>query len=216
MGKQSTRENHLKVIHGGKAKVAAKGAKRNSRSPAGADPQAEARRAPRRRLMVDKSWIAEYEGLEALLKKTRRYSYLIEGRDRLRLIDKRFLLNNLVLWNDLWNDLQLHLEPDEFDEFVALLEARSAGPTLTDTDDWLLIYLDEAARAWGNEGLDAQPPDPTVVDRHGLIHEGSVAFKGSPAEAVEFLRGIVEGRRQPPTLVPVPGPARRRRGRSRR
>jgi len=31
-----------------------------------------------------------------------------------------------------------------------------------------------------------------------------VAFKGSPAEAVEFLRGIVEGRTQPPTLVPLP------------
>ena len=87
---------------------------------------------------------------------------------------------------------------------MALLEARSAGPTLTDTDDCLLIYLDEAAGAWGNEGLDAEPPDPTVADRHGLIHKGSVAFKGSPAEAVKFLRGIVEGRTQPPTLVPVP------------
>ena len=61
MGKQSTRANHLKVIQGGKAKMAAKGAKRNSRSPAGADPQAEARRAPRRRLMDDRSWNAEYE-----------------------------------------------------------------------------------------------------------------------------------------------------------
>ena len=213
MGKQSTRANHLKVIHGGKAKMAAKGAKRNSRSPAGADPQAEARRAPRRRLMDDRSWNAEdenerqmalYPQLSKLLKKARRYSYLIEGRDRLRLTDQRFLLDNLLLWDDLWNDLQLNLPPDEFDEFVALLEARSAGPTLTDTDDGLLMCLDEAAGAWGNEGLDAEPPDPTVAARHGLIHEGSVAFKGSPAEAVEFLRGIVEGRTQPPTLVPVP------------
>jgi len=158
--------------------------------------------------MDDKSWNAEYERqmalypqLDELLKNTRRYCCVIEGRDRVRLTDQRFLLNNLVLWNDLWNDLQLHLEPDEF---VALLEARSAGPTLTDTDDWLLIYLDEAAGAWGNEGLAAEPSDPTVADRHGLIHKGSVAFKGSPAEAVEFLRGIVEGRTQPPTLVPVP------------
>jgi hypothetical protein len=173
--------------------------------------------------MVDKSWIAESERLEALypelfelLRKTRRYGCVIEGRDRLRLTDHRFLLDNLLLWNDLWNDLQLNLSPDTFDEFVALLEARSAGPMLTDTDDDLLICLDEAAGAWGNEGLDAEPPDPTVADRHGLIHKGSVAFKGSPAEAVEFLRGIVEGRTQPPTLVPVPGPARRRRGRSRR
>ena len=142
--------------------------------------------------------------MSKLLKKTRRYCYLIEGRDRVRLTDQRFLLDNLLLWDDLWNDLQLNLSPDEFDEFVALLEARSAGPTLTDTDDWLLIYLDEAARAWGNEGLDAEPPDPTVADHHSLIHKGSVAFKGSPAEAVKFLRGIVEGRTQPPTLAPVP------------
>ena len=153
---------------------------------------------------IDERQMALYPQLSKLLKKTRRYSYVIEGRDRLRLIDKRFLLNNLVLWNDLWNDLQLNLSPDEFDEFVALLKARSAGPTLTDTDDWLLIYLDEAAGAWGNEGLDAEPPDPTVAARHRLIYKGSVAFKGSPAEAVKFLRGIVEGRTQPPTLVPVP------------
>jgi hypothetical protein len=163
--------------------------------------------------MDDRSWneedenerqMALYPQLSKLLKKTRRYSYLIEGRDRLRLIDKRFLLNNLAVWDDLWNDLQLNLPPDEFDEFVALLEARSAGPTLTDTDDDLLTCLDEAARAWGNEGLDAEPPDPTVAARHALIYKGSVAFKGSPAEAVKFLRGIVEGRTQPPPLAPVP------------
>lgn len=199
MGKQSTRANHREVIQGGKAKMAAKGAKRNSRSPAGADPQAEARRAPRRRMMVDR--IEDYERkmplypkLSKLLKKTRRYGCVIEGPNRLRLTDLRFLLDNLLLWNDLWNDLQMNLQPDDFDEFVALREARSAGPTLTDTDDTLLMYLDEAAGAWGNEGLAAEPPDPTVADRHGLIHKGSVAFKGSPAEAVEFLRGIVEGR----------------------
>jgi hypothetical protein len=161
--------------------------------------------------MDDRAWNAEYERqralypqLSKLLKKARRYCYVIDGPDRLRLTDQRFLLDNLLLWDDLWNDLQLNLPPDDFDVFVALLEARSAGPTLTDTDDWLLIYLDEAAGAWGREGLHAQPPDPIVVDRHGLIHKGSVAFKGSPAEAVEFLRGIVEGRTQPPPLAPVP------------
>ena len=167
--------------------------------------------------MDDRSWNADnenerqtalYPQLSKLLKKARRYSYLIEGRDRLRLIDKRFLLNNLVLWNDLWNDLQLNLSPDEFDEFVALRKARSAGPRLTDTDDDLLIYLDEAAGAWGREGLHAQPPDPTVAARHALIYKGSVAFKGSPAEAVKFLRGIVEGRTQPPRLVPLPAAMR--------
>ena len=56
----------------------------------------------------------------------------------------------------------------------------------------------------GARGPGCRATDPTVADRHGLIHEGSVAFKGSPAEAVEFLRGIVEGRTQPPTLVPLP------------
>jgi hypothetical protein len=92
--------------------------------------------------MVDRSWIAEYERqmalypqLSELLKKTRRYCCVIEGPDRLRLTDQRFLLDNLLLWNDLRNDLQLNLPPGALDEFVPLLEARSAGPTLTDTDD---------------------------------------------------------------------------------
>jgi hypothetical protein len=151
--------------------------------------------------MIDRSWIAEYERqmalypeLDELLKKTRRYGQVIEGPDHLTLIDERFVLDNLLLWQDLWHDLQLHLPTDIFDEFVALFAGRSAGPALTDTDDWLLMYLDEAAGAWGNEGLDTDPPDPTVADLHGLIHEGSVVFEGSPGEAVEFLRGILEGR----------------------
>jgi hypothetical protein len=163
--------------------------------------------------MIDKSWIAEYERqmalypeLDELLKKTRRYGEVIEGPDHLTLIDKRFILDNLLLWEDLWPDgqLLLALPTDIFDDFEALFAERSAGPTLTDIDDDLLICLDEGAGAWGNDGLDADPPDPTVADRHGMIHEGSVVFKGSPAEAVEFLRGILEGRIQPPTLMPAP------------
>ena len=91
--------------------------------------------------MDDRSWIAEYERQMALypqlcelLKKTRRYGCVIEGRDRLRLTDQRFLLDNLLLWKDLWHDLQLNLPPDEFDEFVALLEGAAPGrrsPTQT-------------------------------------------------------------------------------------
>ena len=78
--------------------------------------------------MDDRAWNAEYERQEALypqlselLKKTRRYGCGIEGRDRVWLTDQRFLLDNLLLWDDLWNDLQLNLPPDDFDVFVALL-----------------------------------------------------------------------------------------------
>src|ERR1044072_590721 len=109
--------------------------------------------------MDDMSWNAEYERVEALypqlsdlLEKTRRYCCVIEGRNRLRLSDERFLLDNLLLWEDLWNHPQLNLSPEDFDDWVALLKARSAGPTLTDTDYDLLMYLDEAAGAWGNQG----------------------------------------------------------------
>ena len=132
--------------------------------------------------------------LDELQKETRRYGSIIEGPNHLRLIDQRYILDNLMLWEDLWHDLQLHLPTDMFDDFVALFEGRSAGPTLTDTDEDLFLYLDEAAGAWDNDdGLDANPPDPTVSHRHRLIWEGSVVFKGSPAQAVEFLRGVLAG-----------------------
>lgn len=104
-----------------------------------------------------------------------------------------------MAWEDLWRDLQLHLDDDTFAEFAVLFEGRSVGPTLISSDWWLLYYLDEAAHAWGDEGLKANPPDPAVAERHALIFEGAVVFKGSRDEAVAFVRGALAGRIQPRT-----------------
>jgi hypothetical protein len=152
-------------------------------------------------MMNNKAWTAAckkqralYPELGELVSKTRRYGRVIDGPDHLALFDRRRILDNLVAWEDLWRDLQGHLPSDLYDEFVALREGLSAGPTLSGTDSDLLLYLDEAANAWSSEGLEASPPDPTVADRLDAIYAAAVVFAGTPGEAIEFLRGVLEGR----------------------
>src|SRR5262245_55039770 len=108
--------------------------------------------------------------LDEPMRKAQRYPVIAtEGWSHVELFDQRSVFDSFMAWRDLWHDIKLNASPKIFREYEALVEKRSAGPTLTGTDRWLLTYLAEAAREWGNEGLDAKPPNPAVADHHARI-----------------------------------------------
>ena len=144
--------------------------------------------------------------LRALLKRSRRYGICLVNPNLIELFDKRYKLENFLKWQYLWPDerLRLALGDDMYLDQLDLFAGLSAGPTLSDTDDELLMCLETNVYSIGNDDLAADPSDPTVADWRALIYERSLVFKGSPADAEIFLHGVLEGRIELPPSPPSP------------
>ena len=127
--------------------------------------------------------------ISALALKTRRYAICVHGPDVIAVFDKRYMLDGLLAWPEL-----RPIDEDWFlGDFENLLRELSAGPTLNEADDELLEWLAINAGAWGNAGLEADPPDDAVAARHSRLYQDSIVFEGSMAEAERFLRGVLTG-----------------------
>src|SRR5215472_9978350 len=118
-----------------------------------------AKRAPK------KPPITRFPELDEPLRKAQRYAVIFTPRwSHVELFDERFVLDSFMAWRDLWCDIKLSASPPIYAEYEAQAAKRSAGPTLTEDDHWLLTYLTEAAQEWGDERLEAKPSDPTVAE----------------------------------------------------
>src|SRR5262249_21324458 len=96
------------------------------------------------------------------------------------------------------------IEDAFYDTVLCLLAHRSAGPELTETDQQLLRHLDALIDAHSEEGWSCVPLDTAIADWRWLVGEGAVIFRGSPADAESFLRGVLEGRIELPPSPPSP------------
>ena len=123
--------------------------------------------------------------LRALLKRSRRYGICLVSPNLIELFHKRYKLENFLKWQYLWPDerLRLALGDDMYLDQLDLFAGLSAGPTLSDTDDELLICLETNVYSIGNDELSADLYDRTVADWHELSCERSLVFNGTPAHA---------------------------------